>query len=210
MGKQQDRSSTPPADGPPPLGRHNGVEPNAPWSTQATPTTAGMPSPSRRGADPGTAAHLVGAAGYLADPRPPSGSLLNGGAGEHRPAPWQRVHDLPRDTLLGRGSASLGSAALDSSSASHHLCKASTTEALAHREAAPPLAVTGPSGHEQSRLQSQPPPPSLAPTASRGVAATSTPLPAGEARSLSQAAAEALARAIGAANGARNGVTRRM
>ena len=98
MGKQQDRSSTPPADGPPPLGRHNGVEPNAPWSTQATPTTAGMPSPSRRGADPGTAAHLVGAAGYPADPRPPSGSLLNGGAGEHRPAPWQRVHDLPRDT----------------------------------------------------------------------------------------------------------------
>ena len=97
MGKQQDRSSTPPADGPQPLGRHNGVEPNAPWSTQATHTTAGMPSPSRRGADPGTAAHLVGAAGYLADPRPPPGSLLNGGAGGHRPAPWQRVHDLPRD-----------------------------------------------------------------------------------------------------------------
>ena len=85
MGKQQDRSSTPPADGPPPLGRHNGVEPSAPWSTQATPTTAGMPSPSRRGADPGTAAHLVGTAGYLADPRPPSGSLLNGGAGAHTP-----------------------------------------------------------------------------------------------------------------------------
>ena len=100
MGKHQDRSSTPPADGPPPLGRHNGVEPNAPWSTQATPTTAGMPSPSRRGADPGTAAHLVGAAGYPADPRPPSGSLLNGGAGEHRPAPWQRVHDLPRDIVF--------------------------------------------------------------------------------------------------------------
>ena len=98
MGKQQDRSSTPPADGPPPLGRHDGVEPNAPWSTQATPTIAGTPSPSRRGADPGTAAHLVGAAGYLADPRPPPGSLLNGGAGEHRPAPWQRVHDLPRDS----------------------------------------------------------------------------------------------------------------
>ena len=97
MGKQQDRSSTPPADGPPPLGRHDGVEPNIPWSTQATPTIAGTPSPSRRGADPGTAAHLVGAAGYPADPRPPSGSLLNGGAGEHRPAPWQRVHDLPRD-----------------------------------------------------------------------------------------------------------------
>ena len=67
MGKQQDRSSIPPADGPPPLGGHSGVEPNAPWSTQATPTTAGMPSPSGRGADPGTAAHLVGAAGYLAD-----------------------------------------------------------------------------------------------------------------------------------------------
>ena len=99
MGKQQDRSSTPPADGPPPLGRHNGVEPNAPWSTQATHTTAGMPSPSGRGADPGTAAHLVGVAGYPADPRPPSGSLLNGGAGEHRPAPWQRVHDLPRDIV---------------------------------------------------------------------------------------------------------------
>ena len=97
MGKQQDRSSTPPADGPPPLGRHNGVEPSAPWSTQATPTTAGMPSPSRRGADPGTATHLVGAAGYPADPRPPSGSLLNGGAGEHRPAPLQRANDLPRD-----------------------------------------------------------------------------------------------------------------
>ena len=100
MGKQQDRSSTPPADGPPPLGRHNGVEPNAPWSTQATHTTAGMPSPSGRGADPGTAAHLVGTAGYLADPRPPPGSLLNGGAGEHRPAPWQRVHDLPRDSRV--------------------------------------------------------------------------------------------------------------
>ena len=99
MGKHQDRSSTPPADGPPPLSGHNGVEPHAPWSTQATPTTAGMPSPSGRGADPGTAAHLVGAAGYLADPRPPPGSLLNGGAGEHRPAPWQRVHDLPRDKL---------------------------------------------------------------------------------------------------------------
>ena len=98
MGKQQDRSSTPPADGPPPLGGHNGVEPHAPWSTQATPTTAGMPSPSGRGADPGTAAHLVGAAGYLADPRPPPGSLLNGGAGEHRPAPWQRADELPRDT----------------------------------------------------------------------------------------------------------------
>ena len=42
-------------------------------------------------------AHLVGVAGYPADPRPPPGSLLNGGAGEHRPAPWQRVHDLPRD-----------------------------------------------------------------------------------------------------------------
>jgi len=101
MGKEQDRSSTPPADGPPPLGRHDGVEPNIPWSTQATPTIAGTPSPSRRGADPGTAAHLVGAAGYPADPRPPSGSLLNAGAGEHRPAPWQRVHDLPRDS--GRG-----------------------------------------------------------------------------------------------------------
>ena len=98
MGKQQDRSSTPPADGPPPLGGHNGVEPNAPWSTQATHTTAGMPSPSGRGADPGTAAQLVGTAGYLADPRPPSGSLLNGGAGEHRPAPWQRANNVPRDT----------------------------------------------------------------------------------------------------------------
>ena len=90
MGKQQDRSSTPPADGPPPLGGHNGVEPNAPWSTQATHTTAGMPSPSGRGADPGTAAHLVGAAGYLADPRPPPGS---------------RSTEAPADTArrLGRG-----------------------------------------------------------------------------------------------------------
>ena len=82
------------------------MEPNAPWSTQATPTTAGMQLPSGRGADPGTAAHLVGAhvgaAGYLANPRPPSGSLLNGGAGEHRPAPWQRVHDLPRDKNVCR------------------------------------------------------------------------------------------------------------
>ena len=158
MGKHQDRSSTPPADGPPPLSGHNGVEPHAPWSTQATPTTAGMPSPSGRGADPGTAAHLVGAAGYLADPRPPPGSLLNGGAGGHRPAPWQRADDLPRDTLLGRSPAPLGSAALDSSSASHHLCKVSTTDALAHREAAPPLAATGSFEQEQSQLQSRPPP----------------------------------------------------
>ena len=66
-------------------------------------------------------------------------------------------------------------------------------EALAHREAAPPLAVAGPSGHEQSRLQSRPPPPSLAPTANRGGAATSSPLPAGEARPLFQTVADALA-----------------
>mmetsp|Transcript_25782 Transcript_25782/g.76876 ORF Transcript_25782/g.76876 Transcript_25782/m.76876 type:complete len:1113 (-) Transcript_25782:415-3753(-) len=40
-------------------------------------------------------------------------------------------------------------------------------EALARREVAPPSAVTGPSGHEQSRLQSRPPPPSLASAAKR-------------------------------------------
>jgi len=45
------------------------------------------PAASGKGADPGTAAQLVGTAGYLADLRPPPGSLLNGGAGEHRPAP---------------------------------------------------------------------------------------------------------------------------
>ena len=89
--------------------------------------------------------------------------------------------------------APLGSAALDSSSPSHHLCKVSTTDALAHREAAPPLAATGSVEQEQSQLQSRPPPTSLASTANRGVAATSSPLPAGEARPLFQTAAEALA-----------------
>ena len=66
-------------------------------------------------------------------------------------------------------------------------------EALAHREVAPSLAVTGLSEQEQSQLQSRPPPTSLASTANRGVAATSAPEPAGEAQSLSQTAAEALA-----------------
>jgi len=41
------------------------------------------------------------------------------------------------------------------------------TKALAHREAAPPLAVTGSFEHEQPRLQSRPPPPSLASAAKR-------------------------------------------
>ncbi|EOD28777.1 hypothetical protein EMIHUDRAFT_234612 [Emiliania huxleyi CCMP1516] len=36
MGKQQDRSSTPPADGPPPLGGHNGAH----CSTEAPADTA--------------------------------------------------------------------------------------------------------------------------------------------------------------------------
>jgi len=107
MGKQQDRSSTPPADGPPPLGGHNGVEPHATWSTQATPTTAGMPSPctpsapcSGRGADPGTAAHLVGAAGYLWPTRahPQAHCSTEAPANTARRPGRLRANDVPRDT----------------------------------------------------------------------------------------------------------------